>query len=312
MSDNRSKEGSSGLAHGGAPTPGLLGPDPAPLRILVVEPHRQTADAIAECLTGDGYHVDAVRTVAEGEPRALTESYCAAILNATLPDGNGTELCRNLRRWGVKTPVLLLTDSSGGIAEMPLFGGGANDHMRLPLNTEELLVRVRALALPSVRSKETKLRFADTEMDLLERGFHRRGRCISLTAREFDLMEFLMRNPNRALDRAAIAKGAWNLDDGDKGNAVEVYMSILRSKVDKPFDTKLIHAVNDEEYLFGEGNPDGVTHQPGAPKHDQPEAHPEMSTACLKASAWPRKRLFPWRARKSVPQVSPELLAAPA
>lgn len=221
-----------------------------PMRFLVIEDNPKLAQRIRETLTEQAYTADVTHSGRDGEEMAVTGGYDGIILDLMLPDHDGVDLCRNLRRRGVAAPVLMLTALAATSDKVTGLEAGADDYLTKPFELEELVARTRALLRRAQAAEGAVLRFHDIEMDLVRRTVTRATRPISLTAKEFSLLEYLMRNPNRVLTRASIGERVWDLVFEDESNVIEVYVSRLRSKLDRHFDRKLIHTVIGTGYIL--------------------------------------------------------------
>ena len=211
-------------------------------QFLVVEDNPKLADVIRQGLVDQTYGVEVTASGRDAEELAATKAYDAIILDVMLPDHDGLDLCRNLRRRGVATPVLILTALSTTADKIAGLDAGSDDYLVKPFELDELLARVRALLRRSP-TEGVLLRFHDLEMDLVKRSVRRAGKSIVLTAREFALLEFFLRNPDRVLTRTTIGERIWDFVFEDESNVIEVYVSRLRSKIDRGFDCPLIHTV---------------------------------------------------------------------
>jgi DNA-binding response OmpR family regulator len=224
--------------------------------ILVVEDNPKVAQTIAQALEEQGHQAEVVHRGFEGEAKAASGDYAAIVLDLMLPDRDGVEVCRNLRRRGIKTPILMLTALSETSDKVKGLDAGADDYLAKPFEFDELLARLRAVLRRGEATEATVLTFEDIEMDLVKRTIRRAGKTVSLTPKEFALMEYLLRNPNRVLSRTAIAEQVWDLDIGSESNVIDVYISTLRGKIDRPFDKTLIHTATGIGYvLSAEGAP---------------------------------------------------------
>jgi DNA-binding response OmpR family regulator len=224
------------------------------VRILVVEDNPDMAAAIREGLKAHGYTVDIAHRGFEAEDKMGTEPYDVLILDVMLPDRDGVELCRDLRRRNVAVYVLMLTALSGTADKVSGLNAGADDYLTKPFEFEELLARIRALLRRGRASEAAKLEVAGLELDLLRRRVVRDGVKIKLSAKEFALLEFLMRNPDRVVDRMTIAQKVWDISYEPSSNVIDVYISSLRKKVDKDYGRPLIHTVVGMGYRFGEAD----------------------------------------------------------
>lgn len=221
------------------------------MRVLVVEDNPKMAAAIKQGLGEQGYAVDVSHTGIEGEELACVEPYDVIILDLMLPDRDGVEVCKNLRRRDIKSPILMLTALSATDDKVEGLNAGADDYLVKPFDFEELVARIRALLRRQDQAEPTVLRVADLELDLLERTATRGDRTEPLSAREFALLEYLMRNPNRVLPRMTIGEKVWDMNFEPTSNVIDVYISALRRKIDAGFDRHLIHTVIGTGYRFG-------------------------------------------------------------
>jgi DNA-binding response OmpR family regulator len=220
------------------------------VRLLIIEDNPKLAQTISDEFVAQGYVVDLAGLGAEGEDKAASEEYDAIILDLMLPDQDGVQLCRNLRRRGVKTPVLMLTALSDTAQKIAGLEAGADDYLTKPFEFDELVARVRALLRRGQASEATILEFDDVRLDLTRRTATRGGHKIKLTGKEYALLEYMVRHPNRVLTRSAIAENVWGTDIDNESNVIEVYISMLRRKIDKDFDMPLIHTVIGAGYML--------------------------------------------------------------
>ena len=227
------------------------------MRILVIEDTPDLASAIARGLREQGYGVDVVMKGYEGEELAAVEPYDLVILDVMLPDRDGVDVCRNLRRRKVASYILMLTALSATEDKIAGLDAGADDYLTKPFDFEELVARIRALLRRGKGSEATRLEHAGLEIDLLRRAVRRDGQSIKLSAKEYALLEFLMRNPDRVLDRMTIAQKVWDISYEPSSNVIDVYISALRKKVDRDFETPLIHTVVGMGYRFGRPREEG-------------------------------------------------------
>lgn len=222
------------------------------MRILVVEDNPRMASALRHGLEQQGLTVDICESGAEGEELAAIESYDVLVLDRMLPDRDGIEVCRNLRRRGIKTPVLLLTALSSVGDKVAGLDAGADDYLTKPFDFEELLARIRSLLRRGRASESTLIKHGPVEIDLRKRKVRRDGEEIPLSAKEFALLEFFVRNPDRVHDRMTIAQKVWDMHYEPASNVIEVYVSSLRKKLDRGRGRPLIHTVVGAGYLFGD------------------------------------------------------------
>lgn len=240
------------------------------MRILLIEDNPSIAGMIEEGFKAQGYEVDRAATGSEGENLGVSQNYDTIILDIMLPDQDGVEICRNLRRRGVRTPILMLTALSTTMEKVTGLDAGADDYLTKPFEFDELVARVRALARRGEPGEPTVLRFEDLEMDLLHRTVTRAGHKIRLTTKEFSLLEFLMRNPEKVLSRTAIGENVWDMNFDHESNVIDVYISMLRRKVDRDFEKPLIQTVIGTGYMLSTKEPEtgavagGSEPEPGA------------------------------------------------
>ncbi len=220
------------------------------MRFLVIEDNQRLAELIKKGLEEQGYAANTTGSGRQGEEMAAQRSYDVIILDLMLPDHDGVQVCRELRRRRVSTPILMLTALSSTSEKVAGLEAGADDYLTKPFDLDELIARVRALLRRAQSSEGTTLRFGNIEMDLVGRRVTREGRQIDLTAKEFALLEYFMRNPERVLTRTNIGERVWDLLFQDESNVIEVYVSRLRAKVDKGFEEPLIHTVVGTGYVL--------------------------------------------------------------
>ncbi|MBL7848392.1 MAG: response regulator [Cyclobacteriaceae bacterium] len=212
------------------------------MNILLIEDEPKTLEFIAKGLEENGYSVDGAPDGIEGLRLAMQKSYHIIISDVVLPGMNGITLCRELRGLGNHTPLLMLTalGDVGQIVEG--LDSGADDYLVKPFEFQELLARIRTLTKRSSGTPASLiLAIADLEMNLESRSVKRAGRDIQLTAREYSLLEYLLRNKEKVISRQEIVRHVWGLDFDTGTNMVEVYINYLRRKIDRDFPQKLIH-----------------------------------------------------------------------
>ncbi len=227
------------------------------MRFLVIEDNPKLGELIRKRLAEQAYAVDLTDSGIDGEAKAANGSYDGIILDLMLPDHDGVQICQNLRRRGIATPILMLTALSATADKVAGLDSGADDYLTKPFDLEELVARVRALLRRAQAEEGATLRFEDVEMDLVQRKVTRAGKTISLTAKEFALLEYFLRNPNRVLTRTQIGERVWDMNFEDDSNVIEVYVSRLRGKVDKGFERPLIHTVIGTGYVLNAEGPPG-------------------------------------------------------
>jgi DNA-binding response OmpR family regulator len=225
------------------------------MRVLVVEDERKISAYVKRGLEEQGYAVDAVYTGQEALDWAEAAPYDLIVLDILLPQMDGLSVCRELRRRGLRTPVLMLTARDTVDDRVNGLDAGADDYLVKPFALKELLARLRALArrIDDV-PKSTLLQLADLSLDTLTRCVRRGDKAIELTNKEYAVLECLLREPERILTRTQIAEHVWNYDVYNQSNVVDVYIRNLRRKIDDGFNLKLIHTIRGAGYrLSAEG-----------------------------------------------------------
>ena len=213
------------------------------MRILLVEDNVAIARSLKEGLEDEAYAVDVAHDGDEGYRTATTDDYDVIILDVMLPEMNGYEVCRALRKDGNQTPILMLTARD---AERDIVEGldmGADDYLAKPFSFEVLLARLRALLRRPNEKLEEILRVGDLTLDPSLKKVMRAAQEISLTAKEYAVLEYLMRNAGKVLSKEQIISHVWDFDADVLPNNVELFVMFLRRKIDKPFSSKLIHTV---------------------------------------------------------------------
>lgn len=227
------------------------------MRILVVEDNPNVARMIERELVDNGCTTVIAETGYEGEDKATSDSFDVIILDVMLPDTTGLKVCMNIRRAGVTTPILMLTALSETRDKVNGLNAGADDYLPKPFEPEELVARINALFRRSDSAEATMLSYHDVALDLARRSVVRQGKEVKLSNKEFMLLQHFLRNPGRVLSRTSIANKVWNLDLAEDSNVIDVCVSTLRRKIDKPFEPKLIHTIVGAGYIFSaDGVPD--------------------------------------------------------
>jgi two-component system, OmpR family, copper resistance phosphate regulon response regulator CusR len=231
------------------------------MRILVVEDEHKLAKALKEGLQADDHSVATAHTGEEGFYLVETERFDLVVLDVMLPNRSGLEILRAIRQRGFKTPVLMLTAKDSIEDRVLGLDAGADDYLVKPFAFPELLARIRALSRRGAPDLVSKLRIADLEMDVVGHSVMRGGRMLDLTPREFDLLEYLLRNQGHVVSREMLARDVWK-EVGRQtplDNVIDVHVARLRGKVDERFDKKLIQTVRGVGFVIREEPP--VTHQ---------------------------------------------------
>jgi DNA-binding response OmpR family regulator len=220
--------------------------------ILLVEDEVKLARFIELELTSDGYQVSVAHDGMTGLLIARETAPDLAILDWMLPGLTGIELCRRLRTTGNKIPVILLTARDEVSDRVQGLDAGADDYMVKPFSIEELLARIRAHLRRTEEANEDILRFEDLSLNRLTREVHRSQRGIELTAKEFDLLEYLMNHPRQVYTRDQILEKVWGYDFMGDSNIIEVYIRYLRLKLEEQGEKRLIHTVRGVGYALRE------------------------------------------------------------
>jgi two-component system copper resistance phosphate regulon response regulator CusR len=221
------------------------------MKILIVEDETKTGDYLRHGLGEAGFVVDLARNGADGLHLALSGDYDLAVLDVMLPGVDGWHILSSLRAGGKDLPVLFLTARDEVADRVKGLELGADDYLVKPFAFAELLARVRTLLRRgSVGKEPTTLRVADLELDLLRRRATRGGQRIELTAKEFALLELLLRRQGEVLPRSLIASQVWDMNFDSDTNVIEVAVRRLRAKVDDGFEPKLIHTVRGMGYVL--------------------------------------------------------------
>ena len=219
------------------------------MRTLLVEDNRRLNLSLKTSLIEEGYAVDAAFDGAEGLDLAGYTPYDVIILDVMLPGMNGLEVCRTLRRQGLKTPILLLTARDAVEDRVQGLDSGADDYLVKPFAMSELLARLRALLRREGSSKSGLLQVGDLVIDPATHFVERNGQDIRLTAREYTLLEYFMRHPNQLITREMVENHLWNYDFESISNVVDVYVRRLRRKIDDPFEgSKMLETVRGAGY----------------------------------------------------------------
>jgi two-component system copper resistance phosphate regulon response regulator CusR len=225
-----------------------------PVRILIVEDERKLAEALQSGLEAEGYAVRGAFTGEEGFYLASTETFDVMILDVMLPGRNGMEILRSLRGRGNPTPALLLTARDAVEDRVQGLDSGADDYLVKPFAFAELLARIRALLRRGRPETQSILKVGDLTVDAATRTASRNGTKLELTPREFDLLEYLLRNLGRVVSREMLARDIWKepARHTPLDNVIDVHMARLRRKVDDPFEKKLVETVRGVGFLVRE------------------------------------------------------------
>jgi two-component system, OmpR family, copper resistance phosphate regulon response regulator CusR len=217
-------------------------------RLLVIEDQKKLQKSLQQGLIEEGYEVVAALTGEEGFFRATTETFDAVLLDLMLPGRTGIEVLRQLRSRGFTKPILILTARDAVEDRVSGLDAGADDYLVKPFAFAELVARLRALFRRDLGGRELFLRVDDLEIDLLTRRVVREGIELDLTKREYELLEYLLRHKNSIVSRDMIARDVWQETSGALTNTIDVYINMLRKKVERPQKRQLIHTVRGVGY----------------------------------------------------------------
>ena len=221
------------------------------MRILVVEDERKVASFIRQGLEEEGHVVEVARDGAAALDLLLdSPPYDLVVLDVMLPKRDGLDVLKTLRARGVRTPVLILTARDAVADKVAGLDLGADDYLTKPFAFEELLARVRALLRRGTDQRAAVLRLGDLALDPVTREARRGRRRIELTAREYSLLDYFLRQPGRVLTRPMIAEHVWGLDFDSESNIIDVYIGYLRRKVDAPGEPRLLHTLRGSGYVM--------------------------------------------------------------
>ena len=214
------------------------------MRILVIEDEQQVSSFIKQGLEEHAFTVDVAYDAVIGERLALSRSYQVILLDIIIPGMNGFDLCKLLKKERPEVPVLMLTTLGTTADKVTGFDAGADDYLQKPFEFEELVARIRALSRRSSVNGVTSgsvLKFEDLRLDVESKLAYRSGKAIKLSAKEFALLDFFMRNPGRTISRTELAEKIWDIKFETGTNVVEVYINMLRNKIDRDFQPRLLH-----------------------------------------------------------------------
>lgn len=224
------------------------------MNILVIEDEKRVASLIKKGLEENTYKVDLAYDGESGKNLALSKNYDLIITDIILPKINGIELCKLIRKDRPETPIIMLTALGTTDDKVEGFDAGADDYMVKPFDFRELHVRIKALLKRNTAAAEshhvTSLKYEDLEMNLQTKIVRRSGKEINLTPKEFKLLEYMMKNPERVLSRSEIAEKVWDTHFDTGTNFIDVYINYLRKKIDKDYADKLIHTKSGMGFIF--------------------------------------------------------------
>ena len=225
-------------------------------KILVVEDEVKVANAVKKGLEENGFEVDVAYDGRMGKSLASSNSYDLVILDLNLPHANGYEICEVIRNKNIRIPIIMLTALGGMEDKMQAFELGADDYLVKPFDFRELLARIRVFLKRAgadvQQSTIYKIVIGDLEIDREKKEVTRSGKKISLTAKEYQLLEFLALHKGKVISKLTIAEKVWDIDFDTGTNVIEVYMNFLRKKIDKDFENKLLHTKTGMGYYLAE------------------------------------------------------------
>jgi len=218
------------------------------MRILVIEDEQKVARFLKKGLETEKYDVDVAYDGKTGEKLARTEMYDIILLDILLPKKDGFQILQDLRKDEIRTPIIVLTAKTSTEDIVTGLDKGADDYICKPFEFKELLARIRCL-LRREKSK-TRLKYADLILDTVSRKATRANKTIELSSREYSLLKYFMQNNNRIVTRNELAKEVWGFDFDPGTNVVDVYVNLLRKKIDHGLGTKLIHTERGKGYYL--------------------------------------------------------------
>jgi DNA-binding response OmpR family regulator len=239
--------------------------------VLLIEDNHRLSHSLSRSLQDDGYAVDLAYDGEEGELMAELTPYDAIIMDIMLPKKDGLQTCNALRRKGVNTPIIMLTARDAVEDRIEGLDSGADDYLVKPFAISELCARLRALMRRGAADKTGMLAVADLTADPATHFVERAGHTIDLTAKEYSLLEYFMRHPNRVITRDMVETHIWNYDFECTSNVVDVYVRRLRRKIDDPFDVRLLETIRGAGYRLRVPAPRGYPNANGNNNRTHPK-----------------------------------------
>lgn len=221
------------------------------MRILLVEDDRKAARVLAKGLEEEGFVVDLAHAGDEGEELAAVNEYDLIVLDWLLPGRQGIDVCRNLRAFGVSTPIVMLTARDGLADRVAGLDTGADDYLTKPFAFAELLARIRALLRRAELTRPTVLKVGDLTLDPVCHRVTRGDATLDLTAKEYGILEFLMRHANEVVTRTQLGEHVWKEEYDNLTNLIDVHISHLRKKINRAGAATLLHTVRGRGYRLG-------------------------------------------------------------
>ncbi len=225
------------------------------MRVLIIEDEKHVAEGIAKNLKAEAFAVDIARDGESGEEMAKINDYDVIVLDLMLPGQDGWTTCGNLRRDGVLVPILMLTALDDVDDKIRGLDSGADDYLTKPFHFGELLARIRSLIRRHTEVRSTEMEQYGLRLDLKTHKAYREGREITLTSKEFALLELFLLHPNRILSRQEISEHLWDMNFDPQSNVIESFVRFLRQKIDRGFEKPLIHTVRGAGYIFSDTAP---------------------------------------------------------
>lgn len=222
------------------------------MRVLVIEDEKKITDFIKRGLKEEGYSVDVAYDGEEGLFLTTSNEYDLVVLDLMLPKLDGLSLCKKLKREKSATPVLILTAKDEVKDKVTGLDAGADDYLTKPFAFEELLARIRALLRKKESLGSLELKLADLTLNLLTHKVERSGKEITLTNKEYALLEYLMRNAGAIVTRTMISEHVWDMNFDSFTNVIDVYVNYLRNKIERGFSKKLLHTIRGRGYILKE------------------------------------------------------------
>ena len=224
-------------------------------KILVIEDESRMADLLKRGLEESGHTVTMADGVASGRAAFSNGLFDIVVSDVMLPDGSGFDLCRTIRAHDESLPILMLTALGTTDDKLEGFDSGADDYMVKPFDFRELDARIHLLLKRCAVPASDRVEYADLSIDLRTKSVSRSGQPVALTPKEYNLLLFFARNPDRVLSRSEIAEKVWDTHFDTGTNFIDVYINYLRKKIDRNFDTKLIHTKPGMGFIFSDENP---------------------------------------------------------
>jgi two-component system copper resistance phosphate regulon response regulator CusR len=225
------------------------------MRILLIEDNKKIASAISRSLRSEGYAVDIAYDGVRGEELALTNDNDLIILDVLLPKQDGWTTCSHLREQHLLTPILMLTALDDVNDKIKGLDHGADDYLAKPFHFGELLARIRSLSRRTTDVRSASIEKFGMMLDTATHRAFREGKEISLTAKEFALLELFIMHPGKILSREIISEHLWDMNFEPRSNVIESFVKFLRQKIDRGFSRQLIHTVRGAGYMFSDRQP---------------------------------------------------------